>query len=42
MLRPIDLHNLEFKQVFRGYSKEQVDDFLSKLVSEYESLYHQS
>ncbi len=42
MLRPIDIHNLEFKQVFRGYSKEQVDDFLSKLVSEYESLYHQN
>lgn len=42
MLRPIDIHNLEFKQVFRGYSKEQVDEFFSKLVSEYESLYQQN
>jgi cell division initiation protein len=42
VLRPIDLHNLEFKQVFRGYSKEQVDESLSKLVSQYESLYQQN
>ena len=42
MLRPIDIHEMDFKQVFRGYSKEQVDDFLSKLVSEYETLYHQN
>lgn len=42
MLRPIDIHNLEFKQVFRGYSKEQVDEFFSKLVLEYESLYQQN
>ncbi|NMB12448.1 MAG: DivIVA domain-containing protein [Firmicutes bacterium] len=42
MLRPIDLHSLEFKQVFRGYSKEQVDESFSKLVSQYESLYQQN
>ena len=42
MLRPIDIHHMEFKQVFRGYNKEQVDDFLSKIVSEYESLYQQN
>ena len=41
MLRPIDLHNLEFKQVFRGYDKEQVDEFVSKVVIEYEELYKQ-
>ena len=42
MLRPIDIHEMDFKMVFRGYSKEQVDDFLSRLVSEYEALYHQN
>ncbi len=42
MLRPIDIHEMDFKVVFRGYSTEQVDDFLSKLVSEYETLYHQN
>jgi len=41
VLRPIDLHNLEFKQVFRGYDKEQVDEFVSKVVIEYEELYKQ-
>ncbi|NMB45878.1 MAG: DivIVA domain-containing protein [Firmicutes bacterium] len=42
MLRPIDIHNLKFKEVFRGYSREQVDEFFSKLVLEYESLYQQN
>jgi len=41
VLRPIDLHNLEFKQVFRGYDKEQVDEFVSRMVVEYEELYKQ-
>ncbi|NLK08288.1 MAG: DivIVA domain-containing protein [Firmicutes bacterium] len=42
MLRPIDIHQMDFKQVFRGYNKEQVDDFLSRLVSEYETLYQKN
>ena len=27
MLKPIDIHNMEFKRVFKGYDPEEVDDF---------------
>ena len=30
MLKPIDIHNMEFKRVFKGY--EEVDDFLAEIV----------
>lgn len=42
MLRPIDIHNMEFKRVFRGYSEKEVDEFLSKVVTEYETLYQEN
>ena len=39
MLTPLEIHNTEFKRVFRGYSEEEVDDFLQRLVKDYEKLY---
>lgn len=38
MLTPMDIHNAEFKTVFRGYDPKQVDDFLVKVLGEYEGI----
>lgn len=38
MLTPLDIHNKEFKHGFRGYSEEEVDDFLDQVVQDFESL----
>ncbi len=38
MLTPLDIHNKEFKRVFRGYSEEEVDEFLDLVVAEFERL----
>lgn len=42
MLKPIDIHNAEFRRSFRGYNQEEVDDFLAKIVSKYEDLYQEN
>jgi len=42
MLKPIDIHNAEFKRSFKGYNEEEVDAFLARIVSEYENLYQQN
>ncbi|NLM68848.1 MAG: DivIVA domain-containing protein [Firmicutes bacterium] len=42
MLRPIDIHNAEFKRSFRGYNESEVDQFLSRIVSEYENVIQQN
>lgn len=42
MLKPIDIHNMEFKRVFKGYDPEEVDDFLSDLVVKYEAIYQEN
>lgn len=39
MLTPLDIHNKEFKKSFRGYNEEEVDEFLDKVVKDYEKLY---
>ena len=39
MLTPLEIHNTEFKRTFRGYSEDEVDDFLQRLVKDYEKLY---
>ena len=31
MLRPIDIHNAEFKRSFKGYNEQEVDAFLEKV-----------
>ena len=37
-LTPLDIHNKEFKKVFRGYSDEEVDEFLDEVTRDFESL----
>lgn len=39
MLTPLDIHNKEFKRSFRGYSEEEVDEFLDQVIKDYEQLY---
>ncbi|OUM96556.1 MAG: hypothetical protein BAA04_00775 [Firmicutes bacterium ZCTH02-B6] len=39
MLKPRDLARVEFKRVFRGYNEKEVDEFVQKVVGEYETLY---
>ncbi len=42
MLKPIDIHNTEFKRSFKGYNEEEVDNFLAKIVGKYETLYQEN
>jgi cell division initiation protein len=42
MLTPLDIHNKEFKKAFRGYSEEEVDEFLDEVVKDYEKLYREN
>ena len=42
MLTPSDIHNQEFKRGFRGYDEEEVDDFLDRIVNDYETLYREN
>ena len=37
-LTPLDIHNKEFRKTFRGYSEEEVDDFLDEVVRDFEQL----
>ncbi|HHT72699.1 MAG TPA: DivIVA domain-containing protein [Firmicutes bacterium] len=41
MLRPMDIHT-DFKRAFKGYDVEEVDEFVAKIVSHYESLYQEN
>ncbi len=41
MLRPMDIHT-DFKRSFKGYNEEEVDEFVAKIVSHYESLYQEN
>lgn len=38
-LTPMDINNKEFKKALRGYSPEEVDEFLDEIVDNYEELY---
>ncbi|QYJ14718.1 Cell cycle protein GpsB [Rubrobacter xylanophilus DSM 9941] len=38
-IRPIDVRRKEFKNVFRGYDANQVDDFLDAVADEFERAY---
>jgi len=42
VLKPLDFHNTEFTRTFRGYNEEEVDEFVTKIVSHYESLYQEN
>ncbi|MPQ43984.1 DivIVA domain-containing protein [Clostridium tarantellae] len=41
-LTPMDINNKEFKKALRGYCPEEVDEFLDKIVEEYENLYREN
>ena len=41
-LTPMDINNKEFKKVIRGYSPEEVDEFLDDVVENYEELYKEN
>ena len=38
LLTPMDIHDHQFKKSFRGYSENEVDDFLDKVVTDFEKL----
>ncbi|MDY3983122.1 MAG: DivIVA domain-containing protein [Veillonellaceae bacterium] len=42
MITPMDIHNKEFENGFRGYDKESVDSFMTELVGDYETLYREN
>ena len=42
MLTPLDVHNQEFRVVLRGYSQNEVDDFLDRVVGDFEALLKQN
>jgi len=41
-LTPLDIHNKEFRKTFRGYDEEDVDEFLDKVVKEYEKIFKEN
>lgn len=42
MLKPMDIHNMEFKRTFKGYDPDEVDSFLANIVSKYETVYQEN
>ena len=42
MLTPLDIQNQEFRRVLRGYSEDEVDDFLDRVVADFETLLKQN
>lgn len=42
MLTPRDIHEAEFRRVWKGYSPEEVDEFLQRVVHEYETVYKEN
>jgi cell division initiation protein len=41
-LTPMEINNKEFKRGLRGYSSDEVDEFLEKVVEDYEDLYKEN
>lgn len=42
MITPLDIQNKEFKKVIRGYKESEVDEFLDKVIVDYEKLYKEN
>lgn len=38
-LDPLTIHNQPFANSFRGYDKDEVDDFLDLIIKDYETMY---
>lgn len=41
-LTPLDIHNKEFGRSFRGYNEDEVDDFLERIIQDYEGMIRQN
>ena len=41
MITPMDIHNKTFSKGLRGYSEEEVNDFLHQIVTDYEQIYRE-
>lgn len=41
MITPMDIHNKTFSKGLRGYSEEEVNDFLRQIVTDYERIYRE-
>lgn len=42
MLKPRDIANVDFRQAWRGYNPDDVDQFVRKVVGAYEELYQEN
>ena len=42
MITPIEIQNKEFRRAFRGYSEDDVDDFLKIVTEDFEALYKEN
>lgn len=42
MLTPLDIENREFKKTMGGYNRDDVEDFMSLLLVDYEKLYKEN
>ncbi|TYP54904.1 DivIVA domain-containing protein [Thermosediminibacter litoriperuensis] len=42
ILTPLDIQKKEFRKSFRGYSEEEVKDFLEKVTQSYEKMYREN
>lgn len=41
-LTPLDIHNKEFSRGFRGYDEDEVNEFLDKVIKDYEAIIRES
>ncbi len=42
MITPLEIQNKEFKRSIRGYKEDEVDEFLDKIIIDYEKLYKEN
>ena len=42
MITPMDIRNKEFKKGFKGYKEDEVDEFLDKVIADYEKIYRET
>ncbi|RBP39188.1 DivIVA domain-containing protein [Garciella nitratireducens] len=42
MITPMEIHNKEFSRKVRGYDQDEVDEFLDKIIIDYEKLYKEN
>lgn len=42
MITPLEIQNKEFKRGLRGYKEYEVDEFLDKIIVDYEKLYKEN